>query len=100
MKKGQVLKGIVEKVDFPNKGVVLTEEGKCIVKGVLPGQKITLVVQKARNGRGEGRLLTIDEKSPLERESPCPHFGACGGCTYISMNYAEQLCAKLHQTAR
>ena len=30
MKKGQVLKGIVEKVDFPNKGVVLTEEGKII----------------------------------------------------------------------
>ena len=100
MKKGQVLKGIVEKVDFPNKGVVLTEEGKCIVKGVLPGQKITLVVQKARNGRGEGRLLTIDEKSPLERESPCPHFGACGGCTYISMNYAEQLKLKEAQVCQ
>ncbi|WP_330585055.1 23S rRNA (uracil(1939)-C(5))-methyltransferase RlmD [Parablautia muri] len=91
MKKGQVLKGIVEKVDFPNKGVVLTEEGKCIVKSVLPGQKISLAVQKVRNGRGEGRLLNIDEKSPLEIESPCPHFGTCGGCTYISLTYEEQL---------
>lgn len=91
MKKGQVLDGIVEKVDFPNKGIVLTEEGKCIVKSVLPGQKISLAVQKVRNGRGEGRLLSIKEKSPLEIESPCPHFGVCGGCTYISLSYEEQL---------
>ncbi len=91
MKKGQVLRGIVEKVGFPNKGIVLTEEGKCIVKSVLPGQKITLTVQKVRNGRGEGRLLHIEENSPLEIESPCPHFGVCGGCTYISLPYEEQL---------
>lgn len=91
MKKGQVLTGIVEKVDFPNKGVVRTEEGKCIVKNVLPGQKVTFIVQKKRNGRVEGRLLKIEERSLLEAESPCPHFGECGGCTYISLPYEEQL---------
>ena len=51
MKKGQVLTGFVERVDFPNKGIVMTEEGNCIVKNVLPGQKVTFVVQKKRNGR-------------------------------------------------
>ena len=46
MKKGEVLTGIVDRVDFPNKGVVITQEGSCIVKNVLPGQKITFAVQK------------------------------------------------------
>lgn len=89
MKKGQVLTGIVERIDFPNKGIVVTEEGNCTVKNVLPGQKVTFVVQKKRNGRAEGRLLQIEEKSPLEEESLCPHFGECGGCTYFSLPYEE-----------
>lgn len=97
MKKGQVLTGIVERVDFPNRGIVVTDEGSCIVKNVLPGQKVTFVVQKKRNGRAEGRLLNIEEKSVLEGVSPCPHFGECGGCTYISLPYEEQLKIKEEQ---
>lgn len=97
MKKGQVLTGVVERVDFPNKGIVITPEGICIVKNVLPGQKITLTVQKKRNGKVEGRLLRIEENSPLEQKSPCPHFGECGGCTYLSLPYEEQLKIKEKQ---
>ena len=70
MKKGQVLTGIVDRVDFPNKGVVITEEGSCVVKNALPGQKVTFAVQKKRNGRVEGRLLEVIEKAPAEIESP------------------------------
>lgn len=97
MKKGQVLTGVVERVDFPNKGIVITPEGICIVKNVLPGQKITLTVQKKRNGKAEGRLVSIEENSPLEQKSPCPHFGECGGCTYLSLPYEEQLKIKEEQ---
>ena len=100
MKKGQVLTGIVERVDFPNKGIVVTDEGNCTVKNVLPGQKVTFVVQKKRNGRAEGRLLNIEEKSALEKESPCSHFGECGGCTYISLPYEEQLKIKEEQVSK
>ena len=32
LKKGQIAEGIIERVDFPNKGIVRTEEGKVIVK--------------------------------------------------------------------
>lgn len=100
LKKGQVLAGIVKKIDFPNKGIVETEEGSCIVKNVLPGQKVTFVVQKKRNGRAEGRLLQIDEKSSLETDRTCPHFGQCGGCTYISLPYEEQLKIKESQVRK
>ena len=100
MKKGQIIKGVVERVDFPNKGIVNTAEGICTVKNVLPGQKITLMVQKNRNKKAEGRVLSVDQKSPLEMESPCPHFGECGGCTYISLPYEEQLAIKEAQVKK
>ncbi len=100
MKKGQIIKGVVERVDFPNKGIVNTTEGICTVKNVLPGQKITLMVQKNRNKKAEGRVLSVDQKSSLEIESPCPHFGECGGCTYISIPYEEQLAIKETQVKK
>ena len=100
MKKGQIIEGMVERVDFPNKGIVNTAEGICTVKNVLPGQKITLMVQKNRNKKAEGRVLSVDQKSPLEIVSPCPHFGECGGCTYISLPYEEQLAIKEAQVKK
>lgn len=100
MKKGQTIEGIVERIDFPNKGIVSCGEGVCTVKNALPGQKIRAVVNKARNGRYEGRLLEVLEPAPLEVESPCPHFGSCGGCTYLSFPYGESLAVKEGQVQR
>lgn len=100
MKKGQVVTGIVERVDFPNKGIVKTEDGVCVVKNALPGQKVKAGINKVRKGKAEGRLLEVEEKSPVEIESPCPHFGLCGGCTYISLPYEEQLAVKEGQVKR
>lgn len=100
MKKGQIVEGTVQRVDFPNKGIVGTEEGVCVVKNVLPGQKIRCSIQKARNGRAEGRLLEVVEASPLQTDEPCPHFGICGGCTYLSIPYEEQLKIKEMQVKK
>lgn len=100
MKKGQIISGTVERTDFPNKGIVITPEGNCVVKNALPGQKVQAAVNKIRKGKAEGRLLQVEEKSPLEIESPCPHFGECGGCTYISLPYEEQLKVKEGQIKR
>ncbi|MGN1147324.1 MAG: 23S rRNA (uracil(1939)-C(5))-methyltransferase RlmD [Lachnospiraceae bacterium] len=100
MKKGQVYEGIVERVDFPNKGIVRVGEETCIVKNGLPGQKIAFCVNKQRKGKAEGRLLEVMEKSPLETGSPCSHFGLCGGCTYLSLSYEEQTKLKAEQVKK
>ncbi len=100
MKKGQVAEGIVERVDFPNKGIVSCEDGICVVKNVLPGQKISCRINKVRKGKAEGRLLEVLEPSPAEIGSPCPHFGICGGCVSISLPYEEQLHMKDGQIKR
>ncbi len=100
MKKGQVIEGVVTRIDFPNKGIVTCEEGTCVVKNAIPGQKVRAVVNKARKGKAEGRLLEVLAPSPLEQESPCPHFGQCGSCIYLSLPYEETLKIKEEQVKR
>lgn len=94
MKKGQVYEGIVERVDFPNKGIIKVGEETVVVKNSLPGQKVKLGINKVRKGKAEGRLLEVLEQSPLETGNPCSLFGLCGGCTYLSLPYEEQLKVK------
>ena len=101
MKKGQVCEGIVERYTFPNKGYVAVEDREICVKGALQGQKVRFSVKKLRKGSGEGRLLEVLERSPLEdREPACPHFGICGGCAYQTMSYEQQLDLKGNQVKR
>lgn len=100
MKKGQVFEAVVERVDFPNKGIVKIGEDTVVVKNSLPGQKVTLSINKIRKGKAEGRLLEVTEKSPLETGHPCSHFGLCGGCTYLSLPYEEQLHIKESQVKK
>ncbi|MBQ7774728.1 MAG: class I SAM-dependent RNA methyltransferase [Lachnospiraceae bacterium] len=100
MKKGQVYEGIVERVDFPNKGIVKVGEETCVVKNSLPGQKIQFCVNKVRKGKAEARLLEVLEKSPLEVGAPCSYFGLCGGCTYLSLPYEKQLEIKGEQVKK
>ena len=99
MKKGQVYEGYVSSVDFPNKArVAIPEEDKVVtVKNAVKGQKVRFLVNKIRKGKAEGRLLEVLEKSSVEVESVCPHFGQCGGCTYQNLPYEEQLKMKEEQ---
>ena len=100
MKKGQIIEGIVQRVDFPNKGIVESAEGICVVKNALPGQRVQCAINKVRKGKAEGRLQQVLEPSSLECGSPCPHFGSCGGCTYLSLPYEEQLRIKEAQVKK
>ena len=101
MKKGQVYEGRVDRIDFPNKGIILIDDDKVTVKNALPGQKVRFSVNKVRKGKSEGRLLEVLEKSPLEsREAACQQFGACGGCTYQTLSYEDQLAMKKDQVKK
>ena len=98
MKKGEIYEGVIEKVEFPNKGFVYVDGQKVIVKNGIPGQRIRFMINKKRSGRAEGRLLEVLEKSPLEtREPVCSIFPACGGCMYQTMAYEDQLHMKEEQ---
>ncbi|MBP5197945.1 MAG: class I SAM-dependent RNA methyltransferase, partial [Lachnospiraceae bacterium] len=97
MKKGQVYEGIVTRVEFPDKAYVEADGEVAIVKNALPGQKIEFIVSKVRKGKAEGRLKSVIERSPAEVGPTCSHFGVCGGCTYLSLDYDTQVKLKEDQ---
>lgn len=110
MKKKQILTGVVERVDFPNKAVVKAQVPQpdesvateyAVVKGALPGQTVEFSVKKARKNKCEGRLRAVLKKGQLEtREAKCPNFGTCGGCNYQEIPYEQQLALKKEQVLR
>lgn len=97
MKKGDILEGVVRKVEFPNKGIVTVEDKDIVVKNTIPGQKIKFGINKARKGKMEARLLEVLEKAENQIESDCPHFGECGGCVYRCLSYEDQIKLKEEQ---
>ena len=98
LKKGEIYEGVVEKIEFPNKGKVKVGEETVIVKNAIPGQKVRFMINKKRGKKLEGRLLEVLEKSPLEKREPvCSIFPACGGCMYQTMSYEDQLKMKAKQ---
>ena len=100
MKKNEIYEGTVQSVKFPNKGIVCTPEGNVTVKGTLPGQTVSFILTKKKNDRLEGRLVEVIKRSPAETDSPCPHFGICGGCSYQTLPYGEQLKLKSGQVEK
>jgi len=112
MKKGMDYIGIVERVDFPNKGFVRVipdcEENaadaqiRVTIKGVIEGQKIKFRLTKLHvsSQKGEGRLLEVITPAPQEVKAPCALFGTCGGCAYQSLPYEAQLALKEEQIRR
>ena len=110
MKKKQILTGVVERVDFPNRAVVKAQVPQpdesvateyAVVKGALPGQAVEFSVKKARKNKCEGRLRSVLKKGQLEtREAKCPNFGTCGGCNYQEIPYEQQLALKKEQVLR
>ena len=103
MKKGQIFEGIIERVDFPNKGIVYVpmEDKYVTVKNGIPGQKICFMINKFKGGKAEGRLLEVLERSPQETRQPvCSIFPECGGCMYQTMPYEEQMKMKDGQIRR
>ena len=109
MKKGAIVSGQIVRVDYPNKGIMITkdeatgETREVVVKNALPGQTVSARILKMRHGRPEGQLLEVTAPTPNERtveDGLCPHFGVCGGCCYRSLPYEDELAMKEAQIRR
>ena len=103
MKKGDIIEGVITDYSFPNKGsfmyhsvapdgTPLGDDRKIIVKNAFPGSRVRVRIIKKKTGYAEGTIVDVLEKSPLETKKPiCNHFYSCGGCTYQTIAYTNQL---------
>lgn len=102
MKKGEVITGTIDHVDFPNKGVMKVEGGTCVVKNTVPGQTVEARIarKKGKRGRAQASLVRVVQPAPNEVAPACPRFGECGGCTYLNIPYEDTLKLKEEQVRK
>ena len=87
----------LEVIDINSKGggVVKSDDGKVIfVKGVVPGDKITIEIFKKRRRYFEASLIKMNKPSSNRVNPVCKHFGICGGCKWQNLSYKSQLIFK------
>ncbi len=83
--------------------VDISSEGKSVAKvdgmvifidGGVPGDVADVMITRKKNNYAEGHIVTLKEASRDRIEPVCQHFGACGGCKWQNLNYANQLLFK------
>ncbi|GAA0179723.1 23S rRNA (uracil(1939)-C(5))-methyltransferase RlmD [Clostridium sediminicola] len=91
MKKRKVYELDIESTEFPGFGVAYKENKKVLIKGALPGQKVTAFVRKFKSGNAMANLNDILEDVDYKIEPECPVFEICGGCSHQFISYEKQL---------
>ncbi len=78
----------------------LTHEGQGVgkidgfvvfVDTVLPGETVTVKIDRQTKSYAVGRLIKVEKPSPHRLEPFCPVFEQCGGCAVQHMTYPAQL---------
>ena len=70
-----------------------------MVPFTLPGERVRARVFRNHKNFSEADPVAILSPSPHRVSPRCPLFGACGGCQYQHLAYAEQLAWKQRQVA-
>lgn len=91
MKRGQLIEVKIDDVRFPSKGVGTVEGKEIHVKNTIPGQVIEARIKKRRKEYIEAKLVRVIERSDMETDSFCEHFGRCGGCAIQTLPYETQI---------
>ena len=73
-------------------GVGRLADGRAVfVPGALSGETVEIEITRDAQRFCEARLTKVLEASEERVQSPCPHYGACGGCSARHMNYEASL---------
>lgn len=91
MKKREIIELIAEETTFGDESFGYHNDEKITFKNVIKGQKVKVLIKKIRKNKIEGKVLSVVEKSPLETEEICNHFGICGGCSLLPLSYDIQV---------
>lgn len=106
MKRGDVTVLDIEGYAYEGKGIAKIDSGNndgkkfvIFVNGAYPGDKVEVLIRKAKRNFAEAIVQKIIKPSELRIEPKCKYFGVCGGCKQQNMNYQAQLKFKQMQVS-
>ncbi len=89
----------IEGLAHDGRGVARRAGKAVFVPGALPGEDVCIRIVRSRSSHDEATLVSINNPSPDRVEPPCPHAGACGGCTLQHFSPSAQLRAQQQRLA-
>lgn len=85
----------IERLAYGGDAIAHLEDGRtAFVSGGVPGDSALVDIVEDKGRFVRARVTEVLEPSAHRVAAPCPYFGACGGCTWQHIDYAEQLRAK------
>ena len=87
MQKNQIFTAEITGCTSQGLGVARFEDRAVFVKEAIPGEVCTIKLIKITKTAVYGRLMEVVTPSPHRTGPVCPHFGRCGGCDLMHMDY-------------
>jgi tRNA/tmRNA/rRNA uracil-C5-methylase (TrmA/RlmC/RlmD family) len=94
---GQRIVVTIADIAFGGEGVARVETFVVFVPFVLTGETVEVDITEVKKQFARARLVNVLQPSPQRVAPRCRHFGACGGCQYQHVDYAEQVRLKERQ---
>ncbi len=95
---GEILELRTESIAFEGKAVARRDDGYVIfIDGALAGETVRAEIIKAKSKFAQAKLREVVTPSPDRRIPICEHFGTCGGCAIMHVDYQTQLDSKTQQ---
>jgi len=96
---GAIVTLTIQDIAFGGDGVGRLDDFVVFVPFVALGETVEVEITEVKKSFARGKLVKVITPSPERATPECKHFGACGGCQYQHLNYAEQLRVKHKQIA-
>jgi 23S rRNA (uracil1939-C5)-methyltransferase len=94
------LEGRVRDLTHGGDAVIETGRGIVMARGALPGERVSLRLERSRSGVLRGTVLALLEPNPERVPPSCPVVARCGGCPMMPLSYAAQARFKRERLAR
>jgi 23S rRNA (uracil1939-C5)-methyltransferase len=91
LRYGDVVTLTAEKAAFEGHAIGRWNSFVVFIEGAVPGDTVSARIFKKKKHFAHARAIEILSPSPERVEPRCSHFGVCGGCTWQSLSYKEQL---------
>ena len=78
-------------VDSLGQGVSKETDKITFIPKTLPNETGTAEIMAEKKGVAFARPSSIEQKSPLRVQAPCPHFEVCPSCHFQHTTYEQEL---------
>ncbi len=91
IKKNDFLEVEILDIGINGEGIAKIDNFPIFINGAITGEFVKIKILKVNKNFAYGKLIEIIKKSEKRIEPICEHFGACGGCSLLHIDYDYQL---------